>query len=914
MMAFIAMWVTGVDSNIMSLSGIAIAIGTMVDMGIIFCENILKHLDEAQPEENRLEVIFRAASEVGRPVLTAILTTIISFLPVFVMTGAEGKLFKPLAFTKTFALLASVIVALTLIPPIAHVMFSRRLSLRWLHYIASPLLLLVGIFGGFWFSWWVALALALWAVYLVVQDFIPKRVARWAPRAATVIALIVVFVILTEHWTPLGPERGLTRNLVFVGTVLGSLLAVFLLFMRVYEPILRFFLRFKIVFYVMPLLSVLLGLSIWLGFDTVFSIIPRTTNRLGIPENAVRGNRFWVWASHEFPGLGKEFMPDLDEGSYLLMPTTMPHASIGECMDVLRKQDMAIGAIPEVTTTVGKIGRVESPLDPAPISMIETIINYRSEYIRDENDRRRTFAFEPDENDYFRDESGRPVPAPDGEPYLVRGTFQRDEAGKLIPDSHGMAFRLWRPALDPELNEGRKAWPGIQQADDIWDLIVEASKVPGTTSAPRLQPIAARIVMLQTGVRAPMAVRILGQKLEDIEEVGLAVEKYLKEVPGVEPAAVVADRIVGKPYLEIEIDREAIARHGISVRAVQDVIETAIGGQRVTTTVEGRERYGVRVRYQRELRDTIESLGGILVAASDGSHIPLKELSTTQYVRGPQVIKSEDTKLVGYVIFDKKPDYGEVDVVEACREYLDQKIDGGELVLPAGVLKPKFIGSYQNQVRSTQTLMWVVPLALFLVFIILYLQFRAVSTTFLVFLGVFIACSGGFIMLWLYSTSWYLDFAVFGVQMRDLFQVRPYNLSVAVWVGFIALLGIATDDGVVVASYLDQSFRRRRPRTKQEIREATVHAGKRRIRPCLMTTATTILALIPVLTSTGRGADVMVPMAIPSFGGMTIELMTLFFVPVSYCMIQEIRLSMGFGALPQSSEPQVSPASPEERS
>ena len=832
-MAFIAMWLFGVDSNIMSLSGIAIAIGTMVDMGIILCENVLRHLDEADPEESRLEVIFRAASEVGRPVLTAILTTVISFLPVFAMVGPEGKLFRPLAFTKTFALLASVIVALTLIPPVAQVLFTVRLDRRRVRLVAAQLMILAGIAAAWWFSPWLAAALVVWGLYLDVRDYIPARWAVWPPRLVNFLAVAWVLLILSQHWMPLGPERGLARNLIFIGTLIATLLAVFLLFRRFYDPMLRFFLAHKIVFYALPIVSVCLGLTIWLGFDRLFGIIPRITTRLGIAEKHVRGNSVWVWASHEFPGLGKEFMPDLDEGSYLLMPTTMPHASIGEALDVLKKQDMAIQAIPEVESVVGKIGRVESPLDPAPISMIETVINYKPEY-----------------------------GPPDAET--------------------GIRPRLWRDH--------------IRSPNDIWKAIEEAARIPGTTRAPKLQPIAARIVMLQSGVRAPMAVRILGQKLQEIEQVGFAVEKFLKEVPGVEPATVTADRIVGKPYLEIDIDRRAIARYGVSIRDVQDVIETAIGGRRITTTVEGRERYPVRVRYQRELRDTIESLGRILVAASDGSQIPMEQLSTVRYVRGPQAIKSEDTRLVGYVIFDKRAGYAEVDVVEAARDYLRRKIAGGELVLPPGTERPTFIGSYENQVRASRTLMVVVPVALFLVFIILYLQFRAASTTLLIFAGVFIACSGGFIMLWLYSTGWFLDFPVFGVEMRDLFQVRALNLSVAVWVGFIALLGIATDDGVVVASYLDQSFRERRTRTKKEIREATVQAGLRRIRPCLMTTATTILALIPVLTSTGRGADVMVPMAIPSFGGMCIELMTLFFVPVSYCLIREIKLKLGFGA------------------
>ncbi|MBN2475255.1 MAG: efflux RND transporter permease subunit [Pirellulales bacterium] len=897
LMAFIAMKVFRIDSNIMSLSGIAIAIGTMVDMGVILCENMLRHLDEAEPGESRREVIFRAASEVGRPVLTAILTTVISFLPIFVMIGPEGKLFKPLAFTKTFALVASVIVALTLIPPLAHMLFTLRRKRRWPRFVWAQMIIATGIIAGWYLSGWVAVALVLWGVYLNARDFVPESWARWAPRAANALAVVVVLLILTQHWMPLGPEKGMTRNLVFIATSMAALLGLFLLFRRFYEPLLRFFLAHKIAFYALPAACVLLGLTAWLGFNTVFGFLPAATARLGIAEKHVRGNAVWTWAAHEFPGLGREFMPELDEGSFLLMPTTMPHASIGEVLDVLRKQDMAISALPEVESAVGKLGRADSPLDPAPISMIETVINYKSEYVVDDNGRRLRFRFDPAGTDYARDAQGTLSPAPDGAPYTVAGRYARDpETGALIPDSDGTPYRNWRPALDPRLNPGRKSWPGIRSPDDIWKAIEQAARIVGTTGAPKLQPIAARIVMLQTGVRAPMAVRILGRKLEDIEQVAVAVQELLKEVPGVNPATVSADQIVGKPYLEIDIDRQAIARYGVAVRQVQDVIETAIGGRRVTTTVEGRQRYPVRVRYPRELRDSIESLGRILVAAADGSQIPLGQLAKIDYARGPQAIKSENTRLVGYVIFDKQDGHAEVDVVEACRAYLDRKWAEGELRLPPGTERPAFIGSYENQIRSAKTLAVVLPLALFLVFLVLYLQFRSVSTTMLVFAGVFIACSGGFILLWLYSTSWFGDVWVFGVHLRELFQIRPLNLSVAVWVGFIALLGIATDDGVVVASYLDQSFQRHRPTTPEEIREATVQAGLRRIRPCLMTTATTILALIPVLTSTGRGADVMVPMAVPSFGGMLIELITLFFVPVSYCLIQEIRLRIGLRA------------------
>jgi Cu(I)/Ag(I) efflux system membrane protein CusA/SilA len=290
----------------------------------------------------------------------------------------------------------------------------------------------------------------------------------------------------------------------------------------------------------------------------------------------------------------------------------------------------------------------------------------------------------------------------------------------------------------------------------------------------------------------------------------------------------------------------------------------------------------------RELRDTIESLSEVLVPTPDGHHIPLGDLSRIEYVRGPQVIKSEDTFLLGYVLFDKKPGHAEVDVVEQAAGYLEEKIETGELVVPDGV-SYTFAGSYENQIRSAKTLALVLPLALLAIFLILYLQFRSILTTLMVFSGILVAWSGGFLMLWLYGQPWFLDFSVFGSNLRDLFQVGTINLSVAVWVGFLALFGIASDNGVITATYLDQVFARRRPAGRADIREMVVEGASRRIRPALMTVSTTLLALIPVLTSTGRGSDIMVPMAIPSFGGMTVVLITMFVVPTLYSLVEELR-------------------------
>ncbi len=884
LMTFIAMKRFGVDANIVALSGIAIAIGTMVDMGIVICENILRHLDEAPPGESRLETIYRATTEVGSAVVTAVSTTVVGFLPVFSMEAAEGKLFRPLAFTKTFALIASIIVALTIIPPLAHLLFRRKDEPAkrpgMFRLVLYGIIATAGI-AGFWFlPWWAALGLLAAGGYGLAGAWLPERFSVWRSRAVNLVVIFMVTGFLAVEWLPLGPERGVFRNVVFCAVIIWGLLGLIYLFKAFYEPILRWNLRHKGLFLCLPLAMVVAGATVWLGFDRLFGWLPRSV-RLTSPVAAV---------AHAFPGLGKEFMPPLDEGSYLFMPTTMPHASIGEATDVLQKQDMAIRTIPEVESVVGKIGRVESPLDPAPISMVETVVNYRPEYLVDSSGKRLRFKHSSDASDLFRGEDGTPLPAPDGEPYMVPGKFQRDASGRLIPDEDGMPFRLWRPPLDPDLNEGRDPWPGIRNPDDIWDLILKAAQIPGTTSAPKLQPIAARIVMLQSGMRAPMGVKVKGPDLKTIERVGLEIERFLKEVPSIEPATVIADRIVGKPYLEIAIDREAISRYGLTIRQVQDVIEVAVGGKPLTVTVEGRERYPVRVRYLRELRDSIEALGRILVPGMGGAQIPLEQLARIRYVRGPMVIKSEDTFLVGYVVFDKKPGVAEVDVVEQAQRYLRSKLDSGQWELPAGV-SYTFAGSYENQVRAQKKLAVVLPLALFIIFMILYLQFRSTTTTTFVFSGILVAWAGGFLMIWCYAQPWFVDFSVFGVSMRNLFSVHPINLSVAIWVGFLALFGIATDNGVVMATYLDESFKANPPGNIRDVREATVSGALRRVRPALMTSATTILALLPVLTSTGRGSDIMVPMAIPSFGGMMLSLITIFLVPVLYCAREEFRLS-----------------------
>ncbi len=772
---FALMWALGVTANVMSLAGIAIAIGTMVDMGIVLTENMHARLDAA-PRDGRLAALRKGAAEVAPAVATSVLTTVLSFLPVFALTAAEGKLFGPLAYTKTFALLAALALSLLVLPTLASWVMAPRLPKGWIP--------------------------AAWS-----------RRGRWALNAAAVGGALVW---LTDAWLPLGPGAPWGENLALVAGLALGLLLVFWVFLKVYGPLLEWMLGHKALFACVLAVMVWFGATAWLGYDRTHGWLPE-----GMHSEALAA---------AFPGLGEEFMPPFDEGQFLYMPTTMPHASIGQAREQLGLLDAAIMAIPEVEVAVGKLGRAESALDPAPVSMFETVVTYKDEW--------RT--------------------GPDGE-----------------------RVRQWRDH--------------IRSPDDIWEEVVAAAEQPGLTSAPKLMPIQTRIVMLQSGMRAPMGLKLQGPDLESLEDAGKAIEEALRDTPLVRSETVFAERVVGKPYLEITMRREELARYGLSVGEVQRVLQIALSGVPLTSVVQGRERLDVRVRYERGARQDPEALERLLVPTPSGRAIPLGQLTELRYVKGPQVIKSEDTFLTSYVSFDRVAGAAELDVVEQVRALLEARRAEGALALPEGV-SYAFAGSYQNQVRSAERLAILVPVALLLIFLVLHLQFRRVSTTAIIYTGVAVAISGGFILMWCYQQPDFLDVTLGGHALREVFQIGPTNLSVAVWVGFIALVGIATDDGVVMATYLDQRFAADAPRTREDVRAAVLDAGLRRVRPCLMTTATTLLALLPVVTATGRGADVMIPMAIPSLGGMAVELVTLFVVPVLYCAREEARLKWGPGA------------------
>lgn len=870
LMVFIAMRYFGVDANIVALSGIAIAIGTMVDLGIILSENIVKHLDKAPPGQKLITTIYNGSAEVSSAILTAVSTTIVSFIPVFTMQAAEGKLFGPLAFTKTFALVAALIVSLIILPTLAHWFFGFKIKNPRHNKWVNMLLIAVGFIGLFSSVAWAGVLLILFGGVPFIKPFIrDKKLFRKPLFGKTLdnIELILVVVgvvwLLAKYWLPLGAGKSVLLNFVFVALLVGVILGAFTLLQYSYKRILTWILNNKIKFLFIPFILMLLAVNIWMGFSSVFGFMENGFDKLGWN---IRTTAVWSGLNHSFPGMGKEFMPSLDEGSFLLMPTSMPHSGVEYNRKVVGQLDMLMANIPEVELSVGKLGRVESALDPAPVSMYENVINYKSEYALNDKGHRKRFRTDSDGRFFLK--NGEALSNEE----LLTKNISLDE---LVPDANGNYFRNWREH--------------IKSSDDIWKEIVAVTNIPGVTSAPKLQPIETRLVMLQTGMRAPMGIKVYGPDLQTIEAFGLELEGILKEVPSVKAEAAFADRIVGKPYIHLNINRDEISRYGLNVEDVQQTIETAIGGMKISSTVEGRERFPIRVRYPRELRDDPESLGNILVPTPTGAQIPIKQVVDIEYVRGPQAIKSENTFLVGYVLFDKRDGFAEVDVVNDAQELIQRKIDAGELVVPVGV-NYKFSGSYENQVRAEKRLSIIVPIVFLIIFLILYFQFKSVTTSLMIFTGVAMAFSGGFIMLWLYGQGWFADFTVFGTNIRELFQMNTINLSVAVWVGFIALFGLATDDGVLMGTYLDQSFERNRTKTIEEIRAAVVEAGERRIRPAVMTTTTTIIALLPVLTSTGRGADIMVPMAIPAFGGMIVASITYYIVPTLYCMREEYKL------------------------
>ncbi|MHC4847015.1 MAG: efflux RND transporter permease subunit [Planctomycetota bacterium] len=790
LLAFIAMEVLGVDSNIMSLTGIAIAIGTMVDMGIVMTENIYRALVENRGERPRTEVVEEAAIEVAPALTTAIATTIVSFVPIFFLTDQEGKLFRPLAWTKTFALAAAAIAGVLVIPVLCRLFLrERKDSVRPYIRKWAPVLLAVP------FAW-----LAARANWLGLQPV-------FAGAFAFGLSWLAIRRLTRERMTPM------ESNPVSRGVAAW------------YERWLRWILAHKAAFFVLPGLIFAFGMLVTFGGRMVTA-----------PGRAIFGEgidrlRIVRAVDDTFPGIGQEFMPPLDEGSLLYMPSLLPQAGLDETLQVMRRQNQAMRAVPEVAKVVGKLGRAESALDPAPVGMLETVVQLKP-------------------RDQWR-----------------KGFTKKDIRRELMAAVH-----------TPGATEGAGAW---------------------------LQPIETRVIMLNSGIRAPLAVKLIGDpRGEDgkpldtkaavrrLESIAGQIQDRIATVPGV--AGPNVENIGSKPYVEFEIHRDRVGHYGLTLGDVQHGIMTAIGGTSITKTLEGRERYSVRVAYARELRDRVEAFDSVLVRGAGGMSVPISEVATIREVVGPAMIKTEDGRLRLHVTFAASGrDEGAVmeDVMDEIETWRAEHIAQGHPdPIPLGVAAEP-AGRYEAQIRARERFAVLIPICLGIILFLLYLNFRSWPTVLNVFAAVPVVIAGGLILIWAFPYLWDGAFAV-GLVAQP--SAGPIYITVAVVVGFIALLGIATDDGVVMATYLEQVFARKKARSIQEIRERVLEAGLRRVRPCLMTTFTTIIALMPILLSSGTGSDVAKPMALPAVGGMLAELISLFIVPCVYCMVKEAKWRMGW--------------------
>jgi Cu(I)/Ag(I) efflux system membrane protein CusA/SilA len=761
LMSFIAMRFFGVDANIMSLAGIAIAIGTMVDMGIIVLENVYVALAQWEKagqvggEPERINVIRRASAEVIPAVMTAVSTTIVSFLPVFFLTGRDGRLFSPMAWTKSFALAASLLVAVIAVPMLCR-LFLR--SSRWsnLNSVAA-ISALAGLSGGLVYFVW------------------GPTLQHWTGRNADVFAVLAMVAGgWFGRWISNERLRELDENPV----------SRFVIWM--YAGRLRMALRHKVVMLSLPTMVMVAGLVAWLGAATVLQPVEKLAVAMGANLEELPG---YLELKNSVPALKSSDWIALDEGSWFYMPSLYPAATFSQTFEVLQKQDVLIKQIPEVANVLGKIGRAESALDPAPATMIETYV-------------------------------------------------------MLKPRSQ------WRPGVTSR---------------DIWDEINRVATVTGVTPASALQPIEGRVVMLQAGIRATMAVRIYGQNLDELADAALAIAEHLKTIPLVNRNTVSPDIVLGKPYIEFEVDRDEAARYGMSTMMVNEIVAAGLGGMDVTTTVEGRERYAVQVRYDRGTRENLEGLARLEVVTPNGNVVPLERLTNIQTTWGPMAINSEDARLVAHVAFMPSGLMGPVETADQLLTQLQADRATGKLQLPEANFELQMVGSFQNQVEANRRLLWIIPLVILINLLLHYLHFRDLPQSLVVFSGIPISAGGGMI----------------AVALMDL----PMNT--AMWIGFIALFGLAADDGIVMMTYIRDELQQKRWTSQQQLREIIYHAGLKRIRPCVMTTVTTLVALLPILISDGRGADVAKSMAIPILGGMLVEPFATFVVPTLYCWYLE---------------------------
>ena len=697
LLAFIPLYYAGVTVNIMSIAGIAISIGVLVDGAIVEVENAYNklHLWEAGGRQGDFHAVrLEALKEVGPSVFFSLLVVSVSFLPIFALVDQEGRLFKPLALSKTLAMALAALLAITLDPAL-RMMFTRM----------DPF------------------------------TFKPRFLAKLASQA----------LVGTYH----AEDRHPISRVLF----------------KVYEPACRFVLRW-------PRQIVIAAAAIVL---------------LSIPA---------------YFSLGQEFMPPLNEGTILYMPSTLPGISVAEAQALLVKQDRVLKSFPEVERVFGKAGRAETSTDPAPFSMMETTVILRPEH-------------------------------------QWRGRHR------------------WYSSWVPGSLQGllRPIWPDRLSWDDLIAEMDQKLRIAGVTNAWTM-PIKARIDMLTTGVRTPIGIKVFGADLNEIERIGGQLEKLMRTVPGTR--SVYAERVTGGYFLDFEPRMDQLARYGLTIAELQDVLMSAVGGENVTTTIEGRARYSVNVRYPRELRDDVTRLGRVLVRTPGGQQIPLAQLALIKLVTGPSMIRDENGFMAGYVYVDMAGrDIG--GYVEEAK-----KLVRSRLVLPPGYVL-QWSGQYENMIRVSERLKIVVPITLILIFVLLFANTRSMFKSSLVMLAVPFSAVGAI----------------------GLFHVLGYNVSIAAWVGMIALLGLDAETGVFMLLFLDLSYddhrRRGLLRTRAELDEAIVHGAVKRVRPKMMTVLAAFMGLLPIMWSTSAGADVMKRIAAPMIGGLaTSFLLELLVYPAVY--------------------------------
>jgi len=697
LLSFIFLHGMHLTSNIMSLSGIAISIGVLVDGAIVEVENAYKRLEQWIKGGRKGDfhaIRLQALKEVGPAVFFSLLVIAVSFLPVFTLIDQEGRLFKPLAWAKTLAMAMAAILAVTLDPAL-RMLFSRM----------EP----------FKFKW------------------------PWAPKIATTLAVGTYYP----------EEKHPVSKVLF----------------KIYEPVCRFVLKYR-------------KTTIITALILVFSAVPI------------------------YFKLGSEFMPPLWEQNLLYMPTTLPGISVTEAQNLLQKQDQILKSFPEVERVFGKSGRMESSTDPAPFSMMETVILLKPEKDWSQKDR---------------------------------------------------WYSRWAPAWFKWPFEW--IWPERISREDLVRKLDQALQIPGTTNAWTM-PIKNRIDMLSTGVRTPIGIKVLGSDIKKIEEIGTHLEMILKDVKGTR--SIYAERVAGGYFLDFDLKRDALARYGLSVADVQAVITSAIGGENITTTIEGRERYPVNVRYSREFRNETDKLQRVLVPTPLGQQIPIAELATIKMVSGPAMIRNENGLLAGYVYVDMAGrDIGSY-VNEA------KKIVAGGLKLPQGY-SLVWSGQYENMIRVQERLKVVVPLTLFLICLLLYMNTKSAVKTGIVLLAVSFSLVGAIWFLW----------------------ALGYHISIAVWVGMIALMGLDAETGVFMLLFLDLSYHeaveKKKMRTEQDLQEAIIHGAVKRVRPKMMTVIAAFMGLLPIMWAVGAGSDAMKRIAAPMIGGLaTSFILELLVYPVIY--------------------------------